>query len=70
MSNESALAVATQAQTPAPTEVKPTPPQVDSKAFSQLAKKESEIQRERQALKAEKAKLESVNKQYRRLLTA
>lgn len=75
MSKESALAsmISTPEVTPAAPET-PTPvaaPVVEnpnSKAFSHLARKEAELQRERVTFNAEKTKLEEANKQYQEYL--
>lgn len=78
MSHDSALALLTGSVPAVSTPPTATEPQVDkrvestpsqpqdisSKAAAYFAKKESELQRQRQEMKAEKAKLEEANKQY------
>lgn len=74
MSNESALAIANGSPPPIAPEVPPTTPstpppdQLKSNAFSHLAKKEKDLQRERAQLKVEKEKVDSINKQYQEYL--
>ena len=74
MSKETAMAIATGVpvaapqETPIETPQAPSQPSPDSRSFAHLAKKEAELQKERQSFLAEKSKLEEANKQYNEYL--
>jgi hypothetical protein len=68
VSESTALEGGAKEQAPLKNDVPPSQPNINSKAFSHLAKKEAELQRQRQEINAEKAKIDGINKQYNEFL--